>query len=338
MPGYLPVTRKARKAQAAALLPFLAVGCAMADIGDGEEPGLEEIEFAADNGIFLDNGLNLPNGMNLGNGTALHNGMNLGNGVDLANGMNLGNGLDLGNGITGPFYAPPAGSGLEQWIDVDPPARKKVLRYLVECALPAGTAVQLEYRGGLELLGHGVAGLGPSLQRGVMVVADQERVTACMLARVNGTGRTIQIDMFGPMGAGSGFQTSTASDDAFPLVEAAFFCNLFSSRVAAYACHAAERDLADMRSCRDAGDGTADCGVIQFIAVNCGDYLGDPPLCDSAETSGDEPRLYYRDCRSSGEVWEYVLTTYLAKRGSGEICEYDEDCASERCGDDWRCR
>jgi hypothetical protein len=151
---------------AASTLPLLALGCVAAEIGDGDEVGLEEIDYQSDNGIFLDNGLNLVNGMNLGNGATLHNGMNLGNGIDVVNGMNLGNGLDLGNGITGPYYAPPAGSGLEQWIDVDPPARKKTLRYLVECALPAGVVVQLSYRGSVEILGTGALGLGHSLQEG----------------------------------------------------------------------------------------------------------------------------------------------------------------------------
>jgi hypothetical protein len=291
---------------------FIAGGCVAADIGEGDEPGLEEIELAADNGIFLDNGLNLPNGMNLGNGTSLANGMNLGNGVDLANGMNLGNGLDLGNGLTGPYYAPPAGSGLEQWIDVDPPARKKVLRYLVECALPAGVEVQLLHRGSLELLGRGIAGLGPSLRSGLMTGDDQERVTACMLARMNGTGRTVQINMFGPMGPDSGFETASPADEAFPVLEAAFFGNLFAARPAAYACQEEERPLADMRSCRDLGDGTADCGVIDFTLVTCPSYLGDPLLCDTGATAGSAGWVFYQDCYADARRWPYVVTTYLA--------------------------
>ena len=306
-------------------LPLLLAACVTADIGETDDPGLDEIEFAADNGIFLDNGFNLPNGMNLGNGTLLHNG------------MNLGNGLDLGNGITGPYYAPPAGSGLEQWIDVDPPMRKKVLRYLVECALPSGVAVQLLYRGQLETLGRGVAALGPSLQAGQMNVVDQERVTACMLARVNGTGQTVQIDMFGPMGTGSGFETATAYDGAFPVLEAAFFGNLFSSRPRAFACRGADRGLADMRSCRDLGDGAADCGVIEFVTVECDDYIGDPLLCETAETSGADSRTYYQDCRAGGHIWERVLTTYLAPRLPGDACDHNEECASNLCGDDLRC-
>ena len=316
-------------------LPLLAPACVVADIGEGEEdPALEEIELAADNGIFLDNGLNLPNGMNLGNGTALHNGMNLGNGVDLANGMNLGNGLNLGNGITGPFYAPPAGSGLEQWIDVDPPARVKILRYLVECALPAGVEVQLLYRGSLSTLAVGVAGLGDSLQDGVMLAAHQERVSACMLARVNGTGQTVQIDMFGPMGAdAAAFENRTLEDDGFPLPEAAFFGNLFAATPEAYACQVLAAPLSASRSCRDLGDGAHDCGVIEFTATKCPDSPEHHVVqCDIVFTY-DPTLAYYTNCIGGENRWQYVLTTFLAARPDGEMCSVDWQCASGACVD-----
>jgi hypothetical protein len=296
-----------------------ASGCAFADIGPEGEAGLEDIEFQADNGIFLDNGLNLANGMNLGNGTILHNGMNLGNGVDLANGMNLGNGI----------YAPPAGSGLEQWIDVEPAMRKKILRYLVECALPAGAEVSLTYRGQSESF-RGIAGLGPSLRAGLMTEDDQQRVTACMLARVNGTGQTVQINMFGPMGAGSGFETDGVGDAPFTVLEAAFYGNLFAATPRAFACQEEGYSLADMRSCRDAGGGEADCGVIDFAYVPCSGYIGDPRMCGEAFTGGNGWQ-YYEDCWAGGMSWHYVLTTYLRPRKEGEVCSTDEECASGWC-------
>ena len=323
------------------LVPFLLTGCAVADIGEGEGSGLEEIEFAADNGIFLDNGLNLPNGINLGNGTTLANGMNLGNGVDLANGMNLGNGLDLGNGITGPYYAPPAGSGFEQWIDVDPPARKKVLRYLVECALPAGVQVQLRYRGTLEVLGRGIAGLGPTLKRGTMGLIDQERVTACMLARMNGTGQAVQIDMFGAMALpGAGFETTSPADDAFPVLEAAFFGNLFSKVPSAQACRQQPYELAAMRSCRDLGDGAWDCGILEFTDDVCSVQDGETEFsqCDVGFTSGSSERLYYYNCAGGEVSWQFVLTTYVAKKRSGQLCFEASECASGECSQEGGCR
>ena len=82
--------------------------------------------------------------------------------------------------------------------DLDPVQRTRFLRYLVECALPSGTSVRLKYRGRTEVIGTGVANLGPSLQAGVMTTGDQERVSSCLLARTNATGTTLDIDLLGP--------------------------------------------------------------------------------------------------------------------------------------------
>jgi hypothetical protein len=301
---------------------LLVSGCAFADIGPDEEAGLDEIEFKADNGIFLDNGLNLANGMNLGNGTSLANGMNLGNGIDLANGMNLGNGI----------YAPPAGSGLEQWIDVDPVMRKKILRYLVECALPAGVEVQLTYRGQSELLGRGITGLGPSLPKGMMSELDQQRVSACMLARVNGMGATVQIDMFGPMGPDvTGFQSETSADGAFSVQEGAFFGNLFAATPAAYACLTHPYALADTRTCKDLGGGAFSCGVVTFTADTCGAYNGQSLQCVTAYVAGSA-REYFTSCAGGELNWSYVLTTFVTPKVDGAACFADEECASGTCG------
>jgi hypothetical protein len=305
---------------------LLASGCVVADIGEGDEAGLEDVEFAADNGIFLDNGLDLPNGMNLGNGTSLANGMNLGNGIDLANGMNLGNGI----------YAPPAGSGLEQWIDVDPAMRKKIMRYLVECALPAGFQVDLTYRGRSEILGSGIAGLGPSLQTGIMNDIDQQRVSACMLARMNGLGVTVQIDMFGAMGPDApAFQSAGPGDDAFPVREAAFYGNLFIPEHPAYACTDLPYTPGDWRSCKDTGGGTYSCGVIEPEQVHCGAYFEDASTqylqCVIGWTTGSA-REYFTSCMGGELVWKYVLTTYIALKPDGGACFSSDECASGTCG------
>jgi hypothetical protein len=317
---------------------LLLTGCVAADIGEGEDPGLEEIEQEVDNGIFLSNGLNLPNGMNLGNGTSLSNGMNLGNGVDLANGMNLGNGLNLGNGITGPYYAPPAGSGLEQWIDVSPPARKKVLRYLVECALPAGVEVQLLHRGSLETLGHGILGLGPALQAGAMPPLEQEAVSACLLARVNAQGISVSVDLLGPM---PGLDGATGAElESFPVREGVFFGNLFLSTPRAYACSIGGLQLkAEFRAC------DRSCGVLTVLTtlskegttydskVTLRDCFGASictrqPLADGTAFAGT--------CTHYG-TWTRPMTTRLSSAGYGEQCfgnyqcEAGLECITEVC-------
>jgi hypothetical protein len=309
-----------RPAHLLVLVSLAAAGCVAADIGEGDEPGLEDIEFQADNGIFLDNGLNLANGMNLGNGAVLHNGMNLGNGIDLANGMNLGNGI----------YAPPAGSGLEQWIDVEPVMRKKILRYLVECALPRGVEVSLTYRGDSEIF-HGVAGLGSSLQQGLMTPKDQERVSSCMLARINGAGVTVQIDMFGALGSDvEGFTTATTADAPFTVLEGAFYGNLFSGAPEAYACLNYPYALPDTRTCKDLGGGFASCGVVEFADDSCGAWRDQYIQCITWSTT-DGSRSYFSSCMGGARSWDYAITTYVLPKPDGEVCFSAEECSSGLC-------
>ncbi len=302
--------------KSAVLAIACCAGCLTTEVGGGDEAGLEEIDYQFDNGIFLDNGLNLGNGMNLGNG------------IDALNGMNLGNGL----------YAPPTGSGFEQWIDVDPPARKKILRYLVECALPAGVQVQLSYRGAVELLGTGALGLGPSLEDGELAEDEQEAVSACMLARVNGWGDAVRIDLFG---AYPGLDVSTASDAPYRRYEATYFGNLFTADPIAYVCTQSRRGCDQMRGCRAASDGTCDCGVFEtggFVPghAHCGTgFTNDIGIqgfdCHQGE-SLESTQYYLKDCVDVwGKPWSAPITVWFAPRANGETCRYDDMCDSWSC-------
>ena len=161
--------------------------------------------------------MRLSNGARLGNGVRLDNGARLDNGVAPGNGVMSWNGLDLGNGVQadprigrvdlrpgaildcvrGPYFDATTGSRLEQWLATDPHERKLLLRYFVECALPTGTSVRLKVDGATEIIGRGVGNLGPSLRRGRMSVADQEKVSACLLARTNATGKKVELDLLG---------------------------------------------------------------------------------------------------------------------------------------------
>jgi hypothetical protein len=308
-------------------LPLLAPACVAADIGEGEDPGLEQIDYQVDNGIYLPNGLNLPNGMNLGNGSTLANGMNLGNGIDLTNGMNLGNGLNLGNGITGPYYAPPAGSGFEQWIDVDPPARVKILRYLVECALPAGDVVQLQYRGSLEIVGRGILGLGPTLKRGAMPALEQEAVSSCLLARVNAQGISVSVDLLAPM---PGLDSATSAELAtFSVSEGVFFGNLFLSTPQAYACSIGGLVLKEeFRAC------DRYCGVLRVLASLSKDGTSaDTKItlrdCFANQICTSQPladgSAFARSC-TYYRTWTRPMTTRLSRADWGEECFGSYQC------------
>ncbi|HEY8144156.1 MAG TPA: hypothetical protein VIG06_15830, partial [Kofleriaceae bacterium] len=260
------------------------------------------------------------------------------------NGMNLGNGLNLGNGITGPYIAPPASSTLEKWIDADPPMRKKILRYLVECALPAYTPVQLLYRGQLETIGVGHYALGPSIESGMMTTVDQERVSACLLARVNARGEAVTIDLLGPH---SGFNTASQTElDEFPFREAAFFGNLFLATPTAYTCTATAAiiNTCQLRACRTAADGTCDCGVIRLVksessvswgnSAHCtsvwGSYASGGANCSVVTIPGTNG-FYFGACTGGGVRYAYPMTTRMVPVASGQLCAVNPECASGSC-------
>jgi hypothetical protein len=191
----------------------------------------------------------------------------------------------------------------------------RILRYLVECALPAGEEVQMLYRDQLTVLGYGVAGLGPGLQAGVMSQSEQEKVTACLLARSNAQGVVVGIDMFGPM---SGFDQFDDSDRSYPYVEAAFFGNLFGSSPQAHVCTASNVQCDELRACERTGTYSCDCGILDSNTQHCrsNSYYTDD-VC-SVDYTSDRQRGYYVRCssRSSSSgylhTWSYPITTYLA--------------------------
>lgn len=288
------------------------------------------------NGIHLPNGLRLANGAELGNGVRLANGIDLANGLDTTNGVRLANGASY-DGIDGPHYAPPAGSGLEQWIDEDPAMRKRILRYLVECALPAGVQVQLAYRGVTEVIGAGVAGLGPGLQSGPMTTVEQQKVSSCLLARVNVTGQVVQLSMLGPM---SGFDAVTATDLPYGKMDGGYYGNLFLDQPVAHACSKVNEPVCGHdRACRVLADGTCDCGVFGTSGVGpCDQWESDPYLSgvcgrQTAWTQdGTQGRDYFVHCDpdfDGANYWQYPITTYVEYPDNG-ACASNFDCAGDQ--------
>ena len=171
-----------------------AVGCTPSDdelgaLETGQQP------FTTSNGIVIANGLNLANGIKLGNGIKLANGINFANGINLSNGIDLSSGAVL-DSETIPYFAAEDDNDLDRWIDADPEMHERILKYLVECALPPGQEVRLKQDGTTRTLAYGVAGLGPSIQNGLMASDQQHKVSACILARVNAQGEVVDISTF----------------------------------------------------------------------------------------------------------------------------------------------
>ena len=105
-----------------------------------------------------------------------------------------------------------------------PEGARRALSYLVSCALPAGQDVRWQDPDGPESdVAYGQLGLCPRWRTGEPDAMCKERVSACLLARQNALGATVNISM---RGAGYGFPTTT-EQAALPWREGAFFGDIF---------------------------------------------------------------------------------------------------------------
>ena len=306
---------------------WVLAGC----VGTSTDVPVTFQDLEADDGIRLTSGLN-------------GNGVNLGNGVNAANGIDLGNSATLPGGITGPYFAPPAGSDLERWIDVEPTMRIRILRYLIECALPAGVRVQLRYRGTLTELGFGVGGLGSSLAQGQMPEAEQEAVSACLLARVSTSG-VVELAMFGPF---PGFSARTATDASFTRREGIFFGNLFTTTAHAYISQAHPPielviDGSPDETLRAWDAAQSNYGIMQY-AVSYDGFELFPPCnwvsYQPVETWTCDPSLLCSfsaqaiSCPAAGAPpshWYRAIEVFMEPLADGMSCRYDSDCLSGTC-------
>jgi len=177
-----------------------------------------------------------------GGGTWLGNGLEEPDisGLDLAYVLNPGHGLRADGGLL------TTADGLE------------LARYAVECALPEGDSISKNIDGSLVVL-HGALGLAPEWKTETCDEACQEWVSACLLARTNSSGQTVDLWITADHDAiGFGFSPE------YPVLEAAFYGNLFQDPDARYFCHGGEEGLdaalAEGRTCTSDGD----CGFTSF--------------------------------------------------------------------------
>lgn len=345
-------------------LTFLLAGgaCAVMTEEPIEPEPLGSAQLASktsDNGVALPNGLNLPNGFNLGNGTSLTNGFNLSNGT----GGGTANGIDVVSGS----IAPPSNSDLDKWLDVNPTMRRRTIKYLTQCALPSTKSVALTHNGTTETY-TGVLNLGPGWATSgtaQMSTAEQEKVSACMLARINTAGAIVNINLIGPDGlkTGDGWNTRTSTDNTnYPTGEAAFAGNIFLNPPKAFACGngtgpfssvpanpsiPSQVSFCGSRACDDNASGTCTnttcqqgpnsawfctgtCGGIVKFHTDCGN------ICSQSYTS-PYSSTYYTSCvdPQNSVTWSHVMTSYIMRYGYDHNCSGDWECTSQSCGIPW---
>ena len=136
---------------------------------------------------------------------------------------------------------------------------------------------------------------------------EQQKVSACLLARVNLRGQVVQIDMAGPMEDDLFAIPIDPTDGAWQL-EGAFFGNLFTPYPQAYVCAQDGAVTTMARSCL-LGD-TLSCGVMDFIGSCVRPIKATKLSTNGCSIWGDG---YYLGCFADTIGWQYAMTTYVAR-------------------------
>ena len=214
------------------------------------------------------------------------------------------------------------------------PATHVFLRYLVECALAEGQALEV---GGTTFFG--AAGYAAEWHEGACGASCQERVTTCLLARTNLYELPVQIFMTtdfllaDPEVQQEGLDTWDAEYPHYSVDEGAFFGNYFTNPARIYACTGRGIDpfARAFRVCTRPG---SPCGM--QVVGPCGDLdgtTGEPATGWACEGFDDElqswtgchTRLSDADGVFPAEArrWDFTTTVHLAK---GDLNPEDPAC------------
>ena len=210
----------------------------------------------------------------------------------------LGNGLeepDLGG--VDPAHPLTSPAGLSDAVGMlTEPAQLGTAEYLVECALPLGTSITKTVNG-QTLVFEGLLGLAPEWELGDCDEDCQQWVSACLLARTNVTGQTVQIWVAGDHDA-LGWEAPEGA-----LLEAGFYGNLFAGSDEQYYCKGSNQGVVaakrEGRTCTSGGGKT--CGFTKYGKCIAHDR------CDAGGPDGDVPT----NCRAEGAEAYRTIATYV---------------------------
>jgi hypothetical protein len=136
-----------------------------------------------------------------------------------ANGLSA-NGLSA-NGLSA--------SAFSVWFAQDPTLADMVMRYVVRCAVPSGETRTYTDITGQSYTWSGGLGLAPSFAEGAAPSrAEQQVITACLMAHVNRYGLSISISVLGKDARGRNISFTNSELSTYAVREACFFGNLFT--------------------------------------------------------------------------------------------------------------
>ena len=190
--------------------------------------------------------------------------------------------------------------------------RGMLLKYVARCALAEGQFLEDEGAGhsGSALRYPGSLGLAPEWLAGTCGADCQERVSACLIALTNRTGKHVEVSLLSSApGTGDSLRPS-AQDLPFPHQEGAFFGNMFTGQ--AFACRGRDAVKAPQAKRFCAVEPESCSGLADFRAAGrCDD------VCEmSCRTLPDgSERCAAVSCHDpEGRVWRAPITTYLSNR------------------------
>jgi hypothetical protein len=115
---------------------------------------------------------------------------------------------------------------------LESPEGRHLLKYVVRCALAAGTTLSAEIDGQTYTF-PGSLGIAPEWQSDTLSAGAQREISACLLAHVNLFGISVAISA-----RQAGLPVSVEEEERFSTYEGAFFGQLFADPPRMYACAA----------------------------------------------------------------------------------------------------
>jgi alpha-tubulin suppressor-like RCC1 family protein len=197
-----------------------------------------------------------------------------------------------------------ASAAFKTWFDKDRARAANVMQYVAKCALRPDQSLAYTDGGGKSYQWPGALGLAPGWNARAATVAEQEWVSACLMAFTNKCGNNVIISLRAPTEGApetERFPLEAGEASGWRYQEAAFFGNLFDPAGP------------DANGC----DGS---GTNNFVQVGLGRECGSDPkncghkaqgLCSAKCTISTNADKYYKSCTANGRTYSRVITTYL---------------------------
>ena len=189
---------------------------------------------------------------------------------------------------------------------------RQLLKYTVSCALTPSQSFSFSWTDAAGVVHAevypGLLGLASAWATAPLSTSGAEWVSACLASRVNRYGVPVMLSSRGTV---TQLSTEAPERASYPMIEGAFFGNLFTATPAVYTCYTGD-NIANSRSLqRDCAtghvnaDGTvSSCGILQILG-SCADF------CSSIQAA----KQYYPSCYTTsghlGTPTSTVVTTAL---------------------------